>query len=316
MKPFVILGSRKTATSTAVAVANTHPGAFCLYEVDFAQAPDLGRNTDLSTFLPETRVLFGTGRTTGECLSALGEMLADRGYRFDHLGTKIIDRGADLFAQLGCPALYLIRDVRTWAAKGRIVTNLIGEASAAPVIAGYVADYVATFLFPDIRRARMEDFTQDRDALPRSIAALLGLPEAGFTEWWTRTEWRTQAPKNYSNWIDGHRSAFLPPEFQDTKAVLADHPFWRALLPLFDKYYAGFAGTFSRQEVETDLAAVRALSTSHSMTLNEGYESFQSFRIHDLVRHADGRRQATSHDVVTKSAGQGWTKVPMPKHGD
>lgn len=309
MKPFVVLGSRKSGTSTAVAIANAHSDVFCLYEVDFTQAPDLGRNADLVTFLPDARQLFGGGGTIADALTALGKMLTVRGHRFGHIGTKIIDRGPDLFARLGCPALYLVRDVRTWAAKGRIVTNLIGNANAAPVIAGYVTDYLATFLFPEIRRARLEELIHDHASLPTSIAALLTLPNAGFTEWWTRNEWRTAAPKNYSNWIEGHRSAFLPPEFQDTKVALAEHPFWRGLLPLFDKYYAGYAGAFPKAEVEADMAAVRAVATAHSMTLNEGYESFQTFRIHKLVRHADGRRQATSQEVVMKIAGQEWAPV-------
>ncbi len=315
MQPFVILGSRKSGTSTAVAIANTPPDAFCLYEVDFTEAPDRNRNADLIAFAPEARALFGTGRKIGECLIALGEMLTARGHRFTRIGTKVIDRGPDFFAQLGCPALYLIRDIRTWAAKGRVVVNVIGNADAVPVIVSYVADYVATFLFPDIRRARLEDLTRDATSLPRDIAALLGLPMNNFTEWWTRTDWRTQIPKNYSNWIDGHRSAFLPPEFQDTKVTLADHPFWRAILPLFDKYYGGFATAFPNAEVEADLASLRAMPAAHAMTINEGYDSFQSFRIAELIRHEDGRRQARSQDVVAKTAGQGWAPVTAPKPG-
>ena len=66
-------------------------------------------------------------------------------------------------------------------------------------------------------------------------------------------------------------------------------------------------------EYHPAIVRLRALGQEHAMTLDEGYESFQTFRIHDLVRHADGRRQAESFEVVAKATGQAWAPVRAPK---
>lgn len=306
MSFFLILGANKSGTSVATAIANTHPNVFCLYEVDFTKSATHGRNRDLVSYLPETAPLFdGPIEAIGDCLNAVAASLAKRGHSFTHFGVKVVGFRPDIYTRLRLPVLYTVRDIRTWGAKGRVITDVIGTGSdrnAAPVLARYVGSYIMTFLYPQVSRIRLEDLFEDHAAMPKAVAAFLRLDVAPFTEWWTKSDWRLQEPKNYSRWFDGHSSAFLPPVFSDTQAVVTSHPFWEKILPVFDKYYERADQTFDSAEVSADLELVRE-ALSMTMSVDEAYSSFRSVKVATIEYRAEGKSVVRVREGIEKTPG-------------
>jgi hypothetical protein len=201
-----------------------------------------------------------------------------------------------------------------WAAKNRVATDFIGKGNAVPALVSYVATFVMSFLFPLVRRARLEDLFVDEDSLPKSLARLLDLPPREFEKWWTKTDWVRQLPKSYSDWTEGHRSAFLPPVFTDTQVELAEHPFWNVILPIFEKYYSDIDGSFPAAEVNLDLDALNAAWENYTMTLDEGYETFSSFKIRKLIWREDGGIDAKAWEGAIKDRGSSWREIDSPSY--
>jgi hypothetical protein len=138
--------------------------------------------------------------------------------------------------------------------------------------------------------------------LPAALAKLLGLPQAGFERWWQKAPaWKGVAPKNYSTWTEGHTSAFLPPLLADTNSRLAEHPFWTAFLPVFDKYFLRPDMSYGRSEISRDQQILDDVARHHTMTLNEGFTRFESFKIRNLTKLPDGKLNIEATDRVTES---------------
>lgn len=309
MMPFLIAGAQKSGTSTVCAVANTHPAVFCLYETDFTQAPEYGRNAELIALLPETASLFSRpAADVPVALEKVGAALAKRGHVFDFVGTKIAGLNADMFAAVGTPMLYIVRNVRFWGAKNRVVLDQVGKdpnANVAPILVNYMSNFVRSFLYPNIVRVRFEDLFMDMSVLPNAMARLLNLNPEPFSAWWTKTDWTKKAPKNYSSWIKGHRTAQLQPVVSDTQATLARHPFWDAVLPVFGKYYFSPNDVFPEAEVQTDLRALQD-ALNFSMTLNEGYSTISSQKMLSVSASADGSFVVEGGDKIEKSVNEPW----------
>jgi hypothetical protein len=307
MEPFVILGASKTGTSTAVAVANAHPSVFCLFEADFSGAADHARNTDLANLLPEARPLFQSDQTFAASLMEIGARLDAHGWRYERIGTKVQGIRPDLLPRLGeLPVLFMVRDVRRWAVKNRILRDVIGARTATnivPHLISYARYFLDSFRLAHCIRLRLDDvLSTDATVFPRAIAALLKLPQPSFEAWWNAaTAWKATAPKNYSDWIDGHTSAFLPPLLNDTISQLANHPFWDAFLPVFDKYFQASERTFTSAEIMRDQHHLDELSSRFTMRLEEGFTRFESFKIMGLSKRDDGKLKIDATDRVTQA---------------
>lgn len=307
MEPFVILGASKTGTSTAVAVANAHPFAFCLFEADFSAAADHARNADLVRLLSEARPLFQSEKPFSVSLTEIGAQLAAHGWRYERIGTKVQGIRPDLLPRLGeLSVLFMVRDVRRWAVKNRILRDVIGARTATnivPHLVSYARYFLDSFRLAHCMRLRLDDvLSTDATVFPRAMATVLKLPQPSFESWWTAaTAWKTTAPKNYSDWIDGHTSAFLPPLLNDTISQLATHPFWDAFLPVFDKYFQAPEKTFASAEINRDQQHLDELSSRFSLRLEEGFTRFESFKIMGLSKRDDGKLKIDATDRVTQA---------------
>lgn len=312
MTPFMILGATKTATSTAVAVANAHPSVFCLYECDFTQPADDGRNLDLVTFLPGARPLFQQDQTFVQGLHALNEELVAAGWQYEQVGTKVQGIRPDIFAKIGdMPVLFMVRDIRTWAVKNRVISDVIEATpttNAVPFLVAYASYFLSSFLVERCIRLQFDRLlSPDHTILPRAMADLLSLPQDGFENWWEKAPgWTSTPPKNYSNWVQGHASAFLPPIFSDTRSTLFRHPFWDAYLPIFDKYFLTAEKSYPREEIESDQRALEAIGRTHSMTLDAGFEQFDTFKVRSLSPGEDGKFTLNVAEKITKIQNQAW----------
>src|SRR5690349_19442249 len=135
MEPFVILGASKTGTSTAVAVANADRDVFCLFEADFSKAADHARNREVVDLLPRSAHLFQSGETFAACLTEIATQLATRGWPYERVGTKVQGIRPDVPALLGdVPVLFMVRDVRRWAVKNRILRDVMGARTTTNVV--------------------------------------------------------------------------------------------------------------------------------------------------------------------------------------
>ena len=239
----------KPGRLTAVAIANTHPSIFCLFEVDFSRDNSFGRNKEFQLAFPESAPLFGHEQT--ESLAKLAQFLQVRGWEFDWLGTKIPGIRPELFAA-NCKILFLVRDVRHWAVKNRIIRSIYGEhgrSNIVPFLVAYADYLLRSYLAMECSRIRLDDVLGgDFSMFPSAVADFFQVPSDNIKEWWRKADnWIGMPPKNYSAWVAGHKSAFMPPVYSDTAATLRPHDFWINYLPIFDKYFHG--GRFSDAEI-------------------------------------------------------------------
>jgi len=306
MKPFVILGASKTGTTTAVAAANSHPSVFCLFEADFSHAAESGRNPDLAALLPDSTSLFGR-QNFAAALRRVAASLAAKGWPFERVGTKVQGIRPDLLPALGdAPVLFMVRDVRRWAVKNRVIRDVMAArtpTNIVPFLIDYGRFFLDAFALENCRRLPLDNvLSTDLTVLPQALAKLLDMTQNGFERWWQKAPvWKTAPPKNYSSWIDGHTSAFLPPLLSDTNSELALHPFWDAYLPIFDKYFTAPDKAFTKSELSQDQKSLDEIGRTHTITLNEGFARFQSFKIRNLTKLPDGKLSLEGTDRVTQA---------------
>ncbi len=296
MQPFAILGATKTGTSTAAAIANAHPSVFCAYGCDFTQPADDGRNRDLVDFIPDVQPLFKSGESFAGCLRQLNTQLLSRQWGFEWVGTKVSGIRPDLMPKVeGMPVLFMVRDVRVWTVKNLVIAHVLKadrRTNIVPCLISYAVYLLDAFLLERCSRFALDSMLlkEDMGSFPRAVAGLLELPSNPFENWWMTTAVsKNVAPKNYSNWIDGHNSAFLPPIFSDTKSRLNPHPFWDSFLPVFDKYFLHTGKTYPREEVLSDQQHLNELGKRQTMTLHDGFEWFESFRALGFAQSNNGK---------------------------
>jgi hypothetical protein len=87
----------------------------------------------------------------------------------------------------------------------------------------------------------------------------------------------------------------VEPRILDTKSKVKTHKFWEALLPIFDKYYQQPNGSFGAQEIGADLRELELAANTLSMTLREGFESFETFKIRAPGGATPGKKQLATN---------------------
>lgn len=313
MKSFVILGATKTGTSTAVAVANTHPSVFCLYECDFSRPWDSGRNADITRLLPATKKLFQNS-TFSDGFCQIDKELRYRDWCFEWIGTKVPQIRPDLLIKIAdLPVLFMVRDVRTWAVKNRIITEILQasrQTNIVPYLAAFASYYLSSFLIANCIRLPLETtFEPSSTVFPDALSRLLDQPRKPFEQWWDKSvAWKKTAPKNYSDWVEGHVSAFIPPFVSDTKSKLNQHPFWTEFLPLFDKYFLNPKKSYAKEEILNDQKLLGQIEKHHSMTVDEGFEQFDSFRLTGVIVKRDGEISINVNERISKIPGENWSR--------
>jgi hypothetical protein len=314
MRPFLIVGAPKSGTSTAVAVANAHPDAFCAYDVDFSKSMSAaGREAELCAYLPECAAAFERpAERLQESLAMVASALERRGFSYKALGVKVAALNPLIFTGHRIPTLFVVRDVRTWAAKTRTIQQYLRspDDNAAALIASYVGAFVMSFACSHVQRCRLEDLYLDANSMPNAVAKVLALDAEPMRDWWTKTQWQTRPPKNYSSWFEGHASSFMPPVFSDTQTVLSDHPFWDTVLPIFDKYYMGFANDFPEAELVLDLRVLER-AKAMEMTLNDAFVAFRSLKVRQLNLDADGKPLVHAWEGLEKRPGEQVTTLDV-----
>jgi hypothetical protein len=295
MTTFVlILGAQKTGTSTAVAICSADPASHVFYEVDFTAPPAFGRNQEFIAAFPGLADLFESDLSLkaalGEALRRVPEWNASATRVF---GTKIPGLRPDkIAANRDLPLVLTVRDIRTWLCKNTVVRHYLQDdidANAVPTAIAYAQFLLESFRHDRCLRLRLTDITRDGAAYwPQRMSDFLGLPMSEIKRWWEKKS-EIGAKTRYSNWTQLHRSTFAAPVMLDTTSTLTGHPFWSALLPIFDKYFQAHEGRFAAAEVEADLRELARLGERMTMSLREGFATVKSAMIRDVSVNADGR---------------------------
>lgn len=227
---FFVLGLHNTATSTLVAMLNSHPRILVCYET-WGQPPMLTRyGLDLCREEPALREIFDGRLDMAAAYERAGRMLAERGHSYDWVGDKrVVFTAAELEALGGCPAVYVWRPVEEWLLKREV-----RRAYATDFDAKVPALHFLRCLNVAVSQERwlclsMSEIFQDPTAFFAKVSGLLGVECSKFDhEWWQRAASPTDRIKASMRWIDAHPSSLLPPQrAADVRYERAEHPFWK-----------------------------------------------------------------------------------------
>lgn len=281
MRPTVplVLGMQNTATSTVVKIANAHPSAFLLFEVDFGADPQQSRHHEaLVQRFPWAAGQFRRGATVPG-LDAFAHHLVAHGHAFEVIGTKIPGFRPDLLVEAKRrPVVFCFRDPRTWTCKNLVVRRYLGDlADVRPAVVRTVRYLAMSFRRP-VTRLAMEQLIADPDRYRTRLAHALGLEPGPMAEWWDKRP-GPDDPRAFSPWENWHASARVKPARNDTASVLADHPFWDALLPLFDHLAAHAEAGLPAAELDDIDRDLAALASGPAVPLEALFEGFVSERL-------------------------------------
>ena len=282
----LITGAMKTGTSTACAICSTDKLSHIFYDVDFSKPSDLDRNRDITAAFPESAVFFSTGVNSGirDKLEKFEEIYPSLRKKFPRfLGVKVPSLTPGLFAEsVDLQIVLCVRDIRTWLCKNSVIEHYFSrhmDVNIVPTAIEYAVFLLSSFECNRILRLRMEDLPlDDGKHWPRALADFLDIESSVYENWWERRD-IVKSGASYSNWPWLHESAFLKPRIQDTEASLLSHPFWDALLPIFDKYYRAGGGSFSREEISEDKHCLTSMLERFEVRHADIYEEFMSFKI-------------------------------------
>ena len=180
-----------------------------------------------------------------------------------------------------------MRDIRTWICKNKILQQYTDiAANIVPAATAYSEFMITTFLHPKPLRLRMEDMLLDNGMRwAKEIATFLGGSAEEACNWHERRDKVWEDSKAYGTWVMRKDLAFTIPKEFDTVAQITDDPFWRTLLPIFDKYYSAPQGQFDRAEIMADRRALREISDKFQLPLKEAFVSRQSGSFFFDIKH-------------------------------
>jgi hypothetical protein len=268
-----VIGPHKTFTSSLVGLLNSCPDIFLLYETE----PYAARPTKWALRLlknkPELRKCFAKRNDIEGAYRTLYEHLCIRGNGFRYFGDKIatIDDGYfDLLPTF--KKIVTIRDVRTWLAKDSIRKAYALDGDIVPTACQYVRFLIKSRFASDVHLIRLEDAIEDFGLQAGRISTFLGHDLKVPPQWWqTVGNYAQTEPKSLQPWWGKHPSSSIQPDRLDVTCEIAPHPFWNAMLPIFNKYYTG-TPTVSSADIESDLSALAQVEAEHELAWRDAFE--------------------------------------------
>lgn len=276
-----ILGNYKTGTSSMVGMLNAHPDIFILYEVYLREGVTRYGKNFLKNF-PDARYLFRRSGELAGLYSQLQQFLANKGHSYRFVGDKIPLVDSNKLQQVdNSLVIYCIRDIRTWLVKDAIIEFGQCKSDLTPVAIDYCVDFLQSFLLPAIYHCRLEDFLSNNDLIITKLASFLNLElRPHLDNWWKKIVVKEKGnPKGILQWWRKHPSSLTKPLKLDVSVSISSHPFWEAILPIFDKYYLNIEGLFSEAEILKDIAAVKSLWSYCPVDYTDAYMQVQYDRV-------------------------------------
>jgi hypothetical protein len=269
-----VVGPHKTFTSSLVGFLNACPDVFLLYETE----PYAARPTKWALRLlenkPELRKCFAKGDEIERTYRTLYQHLCVGRSEFLYFGDKIAtidDSHFDLFRKF--KKIVTIRDLRTWLAKESIREAYALDADIVPAACQYVRFLIKSRLADDVLLITLEEAVENLRRQQKRISAFLGDDLNIPREWWRSVgEYDATDPKSLQPWWERHASSSVEAERLDIECQISSHPFWNAILPIFNKYYDRAAKT-SAADAENDLFALAQVQATHELAWQHAFES-------------------------------------------
>lgn len=279
-----IHGVQKSATSTLVGLLNSHPDIFILYETMLHQQNISKYGNQLLASCPEARECFKLTGDISEPYLKLADLLEEKlGKRYAYVGDKFLSFNAYAAQPEANKVIFIMRDIRTWAAKPAIRDIYRTDIDLVRPAIGYLKYIINARRTQKTLCLRMEDMVKDSAWLAREIGDYLGLKfdEQG---WWKNVgQYAVDDPKSWQSWYKTHPSATVAPKKFDMKVELAQHPFWDEFLPVFDKYYSHNTGkAVNEKEALKDLEFIESLARYSCLPYNQLYNEINQTQLSSI----------------------------------
>jgi hypothetical protein len=265
MKKLFILGSYKTATSTLVGMLNCHPEIFLLYETQLYNGEISKYGKQFLNKYSNMRYLFRFSESIDTLYDELHQVMIRSGYPYKYIGDKLPYLDTRLMPEFkNSKIIFNIRDIRTWLAKEQVTAIFVNGIDTVPIAIDYCVSFFKSFLFPDVFHCKMEELINSNKKVISDLSRFLDLSLMPYLdEWWDNVVIEdNKNPKSTITWWKSHPSSLKKPTKFDIKINIAEHPFWEAILPLFNKYYkATTPYKFSTKEITKDILEVKHLNT-------------------------------------------------------
>jgi SAM-dependent methyltransferase len=183
-------------------------------------------------------------------------------YNYKYVGEKIATLSSkDLWEVKDSKVIFICRDIRTWLAKPALPRIPICRGKVWPTqfAVEYTSLLINSFGLPRCFCLKMEDMLGDNTVALQQIGKFIDMPlETDISGWWRRMGKynNTDDPKGKMEWWIKQPSSLVGPSKTKRDLVVSineQHPVWKAVLPIFDKYYNNMGEVFEDGERERDL---------------------------------------------------------------
>lgn len=285
MKIGFIIGAQKSATSSMARMLHMNPAILSLFEVQLYEdvVSDYGR--ELLGHAPEMRRFFGVETPLLNGYRQMAKRLDSQDYEYSYLFDKVPGvsrRRTRKVCDQADKVVFMVRDVRTWLAKGPIRRIYQCEYNAAPTAVDYVLHFVDSFEFvgDGLLHVDFSDFISISEKIPRRVAQFLDLEDqmSVFTEWW-RKDASKIAKEPFEGIYSWHqRDSSMSEPRSDTSVELSGADFWEELLPIFDRYKNNLNEDIGQKKIEEDKRKLKSLR-NEKVPLSDLYEQLSTERL-------------------------------------
>jgi hypothetical protein len=261
-----ILGPHKTFTSSLVGLLNADPEILLLFETEPYETRPTGWALQLVQNRPDLGASLGKDDDIERAYQGLHSAIVGDRSGYAIFGDKIatID---DAYLERLAPfkKIVTLRDVRTWLAKQSIRRMYALDADIVRSACQYVRFLIKTRTTSNVLVIRLEDVVANLPCQVKRASAFLGRRLDIPKRWWESVgSYDSRDPKQLQPWWERHPSSSTDADSLDVRCQISSHPFWDALLPIFERHFDPEAA-ISPDSADSDLLALQALQTRYRL---------------------------------------------------
>lgn len=266
-KPLFVLGLPNTATSTLVAILNSHPEVLVCYET-WMLPPLLTHYTwQICQCFPEIRKCYSGNRNILESFAHMGDIFADRGIRYKYLGDKLVSFTLNEMKDLSVAhVIYVTRPIKEWLIKREVRRSYDTNLDAVTPCLHYLRCLAIAMSQPNWFRVTIQNLIDEPSVFISNIADYLGLNAGDFDQnWWKSLLHYNDPIKNSMKWAERHPSSLLPPQKRaDNSYSLSNHPFWSDIVPIENYLNGQYTTGLTNQEFYDVSTQIDVLADKYS----------------------------------------------------
>lgn len=237
-----VLGANKTGTSTMVAILNSHPDIFVLFEC-FLDERGPHKGNKIYEFFKKTpkdlRVQIG------DSVNIMKNKLCQtfpKKYRYIGDKNPMIGTFSDIDRRLKeyseHKIIFTVRDIKTWLAHTYTRTFYGAEKDIVSPAVHYIYYLMKAREEKNCLVVRMEDLFCNPEDVLLSIGKHLDVKHEPMRNWWETLENTGDKTKDKMiKWWNAHNSSKVSPKKHDISVEINNNKIWNNIIPLFNKYY-------------------------------------------------------------------------------